>query len=102
MEFMGMAAVTVISVICYLVGEAVKLSPLDNKWIPLICGVAGAALGIAGMHSMANFPAQDVLSALAVGHRKSGVSTCYPAGKASPPRPQDSKSRLSRSLPPYP
>jgi len=59
--------VTVISVICYLVGEAVKLSPLDNKWIPLICGVAGAALGIAGMHSMANFPAQDVLSALAVG-----------------------------------
>jgi len=67
MEFMGMAAVTVISVICYLVGEAVKLSPLDNKWIPLICGVAGAALGIAGMHSMANFPAQDVLSALAVG-----------------------------------
>ena len=67
MEFMGMAAVTVISVICYLVGEAVKLSPLDNKWIPLICGVAGAALGIAGMHSMADFPAQDVLSALAVG-----------------------------------
>ena len=67
MEFMGMAAVTVISVICYLVGEAVKLSALDNKWIPLICGIAGAALGIAGMQTMADFPAQDVLSALAVG-----------------------------------
>lgn len=67
MEFMGMAAVTVISVICYLVGEAVKLSPLDNKWIPLICGIAGAALGLAGMHTMADFPAGDMLSALAVG-----------------------------------
>ena len=67
MEFMGMAAVTVISVICYLVGEAVKLSPLDNKWIPLVCGLAGAVLGVAGMHSMADFPAGDVLSAVAVG-----------------------------------
>jgi len=67
MEFMGMAAVTVISVICYLVGEAVKLSPLDNKWIPLVCGIAGAALGVAGMYTMADFPAGDMLSALAVG-----------------------------------
>ena len=67
MEFMGMAAVTVISVICYLVGDAVKLSPLDNKWIPLVCGIAGAMLGVAAMHSMADFPAGDILSALAVG-----------------------------------
>ena len=67
MEFMGMAAVTVISVICYLVGEAVKLSPLDNKWIPLVCGISGAALGVAAMHSMADFPAGDILSAIAVG-----------------------------------
>ena len=67
MEFMGMAAVTVISVICYLVGEAVKLSPLDNKWIPLVCGIAGAMLGVAAMHSMADFPARDILSAIAVG-----------------------------------
>ena len=67
MEFMGMAAVTAISVIAYLVGEGVKLSALDNRWIPLICGVSGALLGVAAMYTMADFPAEDILSALALG-----------------------------------
>lgn len=67
MEFAGIASVAAITVICYLVGEGVKLSPLDNKWIPLVCGFAGAVLGVAGMHSIADFPAGDVLSAVAVG-----------------------------------
>ena len=67
MEIMGMAVVTAISVIAYLVGEAVKLSPLDNRWIPLVCGLSGAALGVAGLYSVADFPAADLLSALAVG-----------------------------------
>ena len=31
MDFMGMAGVAAISVIAWLVGEAVKLSPLDSK-----------------------------------------------------------------------
>jgi len=67
MEIMGIAGVAAITVICYLMGEAVKLSPLDNKWIPLVCGLAGGALGIAAMYSVADFPAGDVLTALAVG-----------------------------------
>ena len=67
MEFMGMAAVTAISVIAYLVGEGVKLSALDNRWIPLICGASGALLGLAAMYTMADFPADDILSALALG-----------------------------------
>ena len=67
MEIMGMAAVSAISVIAYLVGEAVKLSPLDNKFIPLVCGAAGGLLGLAAMYTMADFPAGDILSALAVG-----------------------------------
>lgn len=41
----GIASVAVISVICYLIGMVVKATGLDNKWIPSICGVAGAALG---------------------------------------------------------
>ena len=67
MEIMGMAVVTAISVIAYLIGEAVKLSPLDNRWIPLVCGASGALLGVAGMYTVADFPASDILSALAVG-----------------------------------
>ena len=67
MEFMGMAAVTAISVIAYLVGEGVKLSPMDNKWIPLLCGISGGLMGLAAMYTMAEFPAEDILSALALG-----------------------------------
>lgn len=67
MEFVGIASVSVITVICYLIGEAVKLAPLDNKWIPVICGVCGGALGVVAMFIMADFPAQDYLTAAAVG-----------------------------------
>ena len=38
----GMAGVAAITVICYLVGWIVKVSGLDNKWIPVIVGVCGA------------------------------------------------------------
>ena len=64
---LGIAGVAVITVICFLVGEVVKATGLDNKWIPIICGVVGAALGIAGMFIMPDFPAGDYLTAAAVG-----------------------------------
>ena len=64
---LGIAGVAVITVICFLVGEVVKATGLDNKWIPIICGVVGAALGIAGMFIMPDFPACDYLTAAAVG-----------------------------------
>ena len=67
MELMGMAVVAAISVIAWLIGETVKLSPLDDRWIPVICGVCGAMLGIAGRALMPDFPASDVMSAAAVG-----------------------------------
>ena len=67
MDFMGMAGVAAISVIAWLVGETVKLLPLDNRWIPVICGLCGGALGIAGMYVMPDFPAHDLMSAAAVG-----------------------------------
>ena len=53
--------------IAYLLGEFAKASRLDNKWIPIICGVAGGALGLLGMAVMPAFPAEDVISAVAVG-----------------------------------
>ncbi len=67
MEFMGLAGVAAISVICWLAGEAVKLSPLEDKWIPVICGVCGGLLGLLGMRVMPDFPAGDLMSAAAVG-----------------------------------
>lgn len=67
MEFIDMASVAAITVICYLIGEAVKLTVLDNKWIPVICGLCGAALGILGMFIMPEFPAGDYITAAAVG-----------------------------------
>lgn len=67
MEILGICSVAAITVICYLVGEIVKVSGLDNKFIPVIVGIFGGILGIVGMRVMADFPAQDVLTAVAVG-----------------------------------
>ena len=66
MEF-GMAGVAAITVIAYTVGLLVKVSALDNKWIPVICGAVGAVLGVAGLFVMPDFPAGDYITACAVG-----------------------------------
>ena len=57
----------VITVICYLIGMAVKATAIENKWIPIIVGVSGGVLGVVGMLIMADFPATDYLTAVAVG-----------------------------------
>ena len=67
MDFAGVASVIGITVICYLVGMIAKASAVDNKWIPVIVGVCGAILGVAGMYVIADFPAADVINALVVG-----------------------------------
>ena len=63
----GIASVAVITVICYLIGMAVKATASENKWIPIIVGVSGGVLGVVGMLIMADFPATDYLTAVAVG-----------------------------------
>lgn len=64
---LGIASVAAITVIAYLIGQAVKATPLDNKWIPIICGVAGGVLGAVAMNIMPDFPAADYITAVAVG-----------------------------------
>ena len=64
---LGIAGVAAITVICLLIGQGVKASGLDNKFIPIICGVCGAVLGVAGMFIMPDFPATDYITAAAVG-----------------------------------
>ena len=68
MDNIGIASVAAITVICYLVGLCVKAVPnMADKYIPICCGVAGAALGVAGLYlGLTDFPANDPLTALAV------------------------------------
>lgn len=66
-NIMGITGVAGITVICYLLAQAIKQTPLANKWLPTLCGLMGAALGVAGMYTMPEFPAGDVITALAVG-----------------------------------
>ena len=63
----GIVGVAAITVICYLIGEIVKVSGLDNKYIPCIVGIAGGVLGVVGMFIMPDFPAGDYITAVAVG-----------------------------------
>ena len=67
MEFMGVAGVAAIALICYLIGAIVKATAIDNKWIPCIVGVFGGALGAAALYIMPELPAQDIINAIAVG-----------------------------------
>lgn len=68
MDF-GIASVAAITVICYLVGLIVKASPWsNNQYIPIACGFVGGVLGLAGLYiGIADFPASDPLTAVAVG-----------------------------------
>ena len=64
---LGITGVAAITIVCFLVGQIVKATGLDNKWIPIVCGAVGAVLGLCGMYVMADFPAHDYVTALAVG-----------------------------------
>lgn len=64
---LGIAGVAAITVIAYLIGQTVKATKLGNKWIPIICGVAGGVLGALAMNIMPDFPATDYITAVAVG-----------------------------------
>lgn len=66
-ESFGIASVAGITVICYLVAAIVKTTKLDNKWIPVIVGVAGGILGFVSRNIMPDFPATDPVTSVAVG-----------------------------------
>lgn len=66
MDF-GIVGVAGITVICWLIGQIVKATGIDNKWIPCIVGAIGGVLGIAGLYIIPDYPAQEVITAMAVG-----------------------------------
>lgn len=63
----GVVTIPSIIIICYLFAQAVKTTKLDNKYIPTICGVLGAILGPVAMLIVPEFPATDILTAIAIG-----------------------------------
>ena len=67
MDF-GIASVAAITVVCYLVGMVVKAIPrVDDKYIPIACGLCGAVLGPVGLYlGLDGFPAADYMTAVAV------------------------------------
>ena len=68
MDILGIAAIPAITIICYLIAESVKATPLDNKWLPTICGFLGAVLGVVALYiSPKIIPATDILTAIAIG-----------------------------------
>ncbi|SBV94478.1 conserved membrane hypothetical protein [uncultured Eubacteriales bacterium] len=65
---LGVASVAAITILCYWVGLIVKATPLDDKYIPVVCGAAGALLGLLWFLSgFPDFPASDPITAAAVG-----------------------------------
>lgn len=75
MNVMGAGTVLAIVVICYLIGLGVKVSPVKDELIPVIVGVCGGILGVVGMYVMPDFPANDILNAIAVGITSGLAST---------------------------
>lgn len=68
MDITQTGTVLAIVVITYLVGCAAKLfEKIPDKSIPVIVGISGGVLGVIGMYIMPDFPANDLLNAIAIG-----------------------------------
>ena len=68
MDITSIGTVMAIVVITYLIGMGIKAIPkISNKLIPVIVGSCGGVLGVIGMYVMPDFPASDILNAIAIG-----------------------------------
>lgn len=76
MDLSNYVTVVPIIIICYLAGTGCKtINKLPDKFIPVILGVLGGALGVAGMYVMPDFPAEDIMTSIAVGIMSGLAST---------------------------
>lgn len=68
MDFTQVSTVVAIVVIAYLIGYGAKVvSNVKDEVIPVIVGVCGGILGMVGMYVIPDFPAHDILNAIAIG-----------------------------------
>lgn len=65
---LGLATMPAITAICFLIGIGCKNAPyLPDESIPTIMGAVGLILGIAALYIMPGFPAEDPITAAAIG-----------------------------------
>ena len=68
MDITVVGTVMAIVVITYLCGLGLKAIPaVKNEIIPVAVGTIGAVLGVIGMYVMPDFPANDIMNAMAIG-----------------------------------
>lgn len=68
MDITQAGTVLAIVVITYLIGLGAKnISTIKDEVIPVIVGVCGGILGVVGMFVIPDFPAHDILNAIAIG-----------------------------------
>lgn len=86
MDLSVIATVSAITIICYLIGDTIKLFPeVKNEAVPSIVGICGGVLGIIGMFVIKAFPADNILDAIAIGIvsglASTGVNQVYKQAK---------------------
>ncbi len=86
MDITQIGTVLAIVVITYLIGLGAKTIPqIKDNLIPVIVGVCGGILGVVGMFVMPDFPANDILNAIAIGIvsglASTGVNQVYKQAK---------------------
>lgn len=64
---MNLPQIAAIVLIAFFIGEVVKRTPLDDKWIPVICGFVGGVLGIVGRTVIPELANASWIDALAIG-----------------------------------
>ena len=60
MDF-GIANVVAITVLVYIIGLGIKATKLDNKWIPVICGLSGVILGMESTQAIMSHAGRSLL-----------------------------------------
>jgi len=63
----GIITVPTIMALSYFCGMCAKASPINDKFIPIVCGLSGIVLGVVGYFVMPDFPASDILTAMGIG-----------------------------------
>lgn len=79
MDFTELGVTTVVSIviICFVIGQIVKLTPWNNnQYISVVCLVSGGILGAVGHYIGIDVLAtQDIMSAIATGAASGGTAT---------------------------
>ena len=67
-NLLNIAAVPAITVIAFLVAQLIKQTPLNNAWLPPICGLVGGILGVTALFTSPQvIPATDIFNAASIG-----------------------------------